>query len=258
MCRLAAYLGPPITLQRFMLDPRHSLVVQAHAPAEMQTAALNADGFGVGWFNDDGRPAAYRSMAPAWADPNLPELGRSLCRGSWFANVRSATDPFSGGYSNTQPFVVDDLLFLHNGFITDFADGPRSAIRRWLRDTHERPIAGNTDSEYVFAVWRQLAADNGDDWLGAFRDLVELIDGWARGRQVLLNIIISDGRRLGFLRHALNAEPPSLYLGRDVPGFEGGTLIASEPMTDRHTWQALPAGEIRVMATDGSSETRQL
>ncbi|MEE8513848.1 MAG: class II glutamine amidotransferase, partial [Gammaproteobacteria bacterium] len=29
MCRLAAYLGPPITLQRFLVDPAHSLIEQA-------------------------------------------------------------------------------------------------------------------------------------------------------------------------------------------------------------------------------------
>lgn len=246
MCRLAAYLGPPITLQRFMLDPAHSLVVQAYAPAEMQTAVLNADGFGVGWFNEDGRPAAYRSMAPAWADPNLPELGRSLARGAWFANVRSATDPFSGGYSNTQPFIVDRLMFLHNGFVEGFADGPRSAVRRWLSDTHERPIAGNTDSEYLFAVWRQLVDEHDGDWAAAFHGLVELLQDWAGDRKVLLNIIVSDGLRLAFLRHALNAEPPSLYVTADEPAFPGAAVVASEPLSDQGRWSALQPGELRL------------
>lgn len=258
MCRLAAYLGPPITLQQFMLDPPHSLVVQAYAPTEMETAVLNADGFGVGWFNDDGRPAAYRSMAPAWADPNLPELGRSLARGAWFANVRSATDPFSGGYSNTQPFIVDGLLFLHNGFVDDFANGPRSAMRRWLGEAHERAIAGNTDSEYLFAVWRQLVDDHGGDWGEAFHALVRLLGDWAGDRKVLLNIIVSDGHHLAFMRHALNAEPPSLYVTEAPPGFPGATLVASEPLTETGAWQALRPGELRLRESSGRVRVAEL
>jgi glutamine amidotransferase len=224
----------------------------------MQSAVLNADGFGIGWYNDDGTPAAYRSMAPAWADPNLPELGRSLVRGSWFANVRSATDPFSGGYSNTQPFLVDRGLFLHNGFINDFADGPRSAMRRWLDEAFERPIAGNTDSEYIFAVWRQLCAGLADDWAAAFSALLGLLSGWADGRPVLLNIIVTDGRRLAFLREAFNAEPPSLYTTADDPHLPGGRLVASEPLTDRHHWQAVPRGELWVVDTQGDCSRHRL
>lgn len=51
MCRLAAYLGPPITLARYLLDPPDNLVHQAWAPRELVYARLNADGFGFGWFD---------------------------------------------------------------------------------------------------------------------------------------------------------------------------------------------------------------
>lgn len=50
MCRFAAYLGPEIALDRFLLEPGHSLVRQAAAPKEMHGALLNADGFGIGSF----------------------------------------------------------------------------------------------------------------------------------------------------------------------------------------------------------------
>ena len=122
VCRLAAYIGPSIELGRFLLEPEHGLVAQAHSPRETLSATVNADGTGFGWYAADRRPAVYRSPLPAWADPNLHHLGRALSSGLWLANVRSATDPLSNGNANTQPFHDDELLFLHNGFVDQFGD----------------------------------------------------------------------------------------------------------------------------------------
>ncbi|VAW77744.1 hypothetical protein MNBD_GAMMA13-583, partial [hydrothermal vent metagenome] len=49
MCRIAAYLGPPITLGMLLTEPPHSLLVQGWAPRELRYAKLNADGYGFGW-----------------------------------------------------------------------------------------------------------------------------------------------------------------------------------------------------------------
>ena len=38
MCRIAAYLGEPIALSHFLLDPPHSLEVQGWAPQELKYA----------------------------------------------------------------------------------------------------------------------------------------------------------------------------------------------------------------------------
>jgi glutamine amidotransferase len=46
-----AYLGPPATLAALLLDPPHGLLHQSYAPADMRgAAAVNADGFGAGWY----------------------------------------------------------------------------------------------------------------------------------------------------------------------------------------------------------------
>src|SRR5690625_1863313 len=97
----------------------------------MKTAILNADGFGVGWYNDE-HPAIYRNVMPIWADPNLSALGCSLNRRLWLAHVRSATPGFGTGLANTQPFSDGDLIFVHNGFVTDFSHNVRQQARRWF------------------------------------------------------------------------------------------------------------------------------
>lgn len=241
MCRLAAYCGRALSLKSFLLDPAQGLVKQAYAPRETMSATVNADGFGIGWYDDEGEPAVYRSTLPAWADPNLPHLGRSLERGLWLANVRSATDPRSSGYANTQPFHHEDLLFLHNGFIEDFPV-VRGELRDWLEPSFERLISGTTDSEYLFAALCQLRRNepSARDLTGCMAAL--LTDLWGRlaHRPALLNCVVSDGHRLIGLRHARNADAPSLYVHPHHRGLNGGHLIASEPLDEERGWRSVP------------------
>lgn len=240
MCRMAAYLGEPMRLDRFLLDPPHGLVQQAHAPRETLSASVNADGFGVGWYGDDGTPAAYRTLLPAWADPNLAPLGRSLTRPLWLANVRSATDPLSSGYANTQPFHDERLMFLHNGFVAGFADGLRARLRAWFRPGVEAGIQGTTDSEYLFAVLRQSAADAPRRPLADhLRALVERVARDGGGTEALLNLILCDGGRLVAVRHALGSDCPTLYVRARGGGWPGHA-VASEPLTDDPAWEAVP------------------
>ena len=44
------------------------------------------------------------------------------------ANVRSATLLANMGYQNTHPFVFDNLLFSHNGYIENFETSIKSNL----------------------------------------------------------------------------------------------------------------------------------
>ncbi|MDN5848149.1 MAG: ergothioneine biosynthesis protein EgtC [Nitrococcus sp.] len=250
MCRLAAYLGQPVYLERFLLAPEHSLIRQAWSPREMRSAALNADGFGFGWYDDAGCPVAYRNIQPAWADPNLAALGRSLIRDLWLANVRSATAGFASGYANTQPFSDCRLLFLHNGFVDHFADDLRPRLRSWLQPDIEAAIHGNTDSEYLFAVIRQLGAEDPQPPRLLLRRLVNALATWVPDGRALLNIALSDGSEIAVTRHAIGDECPTLYATDSDPLCPDGVLIASEPLTPGMHWEAVPAHHI--VALDGT------
>ncbi|MEA3242761.1 MAG: class II glutamine amidotransferase, partial [Pseudomonadota bacterium] len=128
MCRIAAYLGPSITLDRLLTDPPHSLLVQSWAPRELRYAKLNADGYGFGWYPNAGQPAVYVNPDPIWTDPNLPHLGRALASGLWLASIRSATIGNPVNHANTQPFADNEFLFDHNGLIDNFHDQVRPRI----------------------------------------------------------------------------------------------------------------------------------
>jgi glutamine amidotransferase len=242
---MAAYVGEPIRLDDFLRAPAHSLIEQAHAPAETLSATVNADGIGIGWYADDGLPASYRSGLPAWADPNLDGLGRSLSRPLWVANVRSATDPLSNSIANTQPFVDARRLFLHNGFIADFAHSVRGPLRAALDTDIEARISGTTDSEYLFALLRQRA-ERRKDLVAAVRATVHQLRGWLEAADcgALLNLIVADGARLVALRHGHGKTAPSLYLHARHAGFAGGALVASEPLDGSGDWVAVPEDHI--------------
>lgn len=255
MCRLAAYLGPEIALEQFLLAPPRGLVTQAWRPREMTYGELNADGYGVGWYAPDDLPAVYVSPLPIWNDLNLPPLARSLVNDLWLAAVRKATPGHGVDRVNTQPFHDDDLLFLHNGFLTDFPTHARPRLREFLRDEIEASIGGTTDSEYLFALLRHLLAD--DEELTVEEALAEsfsLLDDWTGEKPALLNVIVSDGERLYATRHALNDDCPSLYYTTDDEAFPGAQLVASERLTDAAFWQPVPEHHILILDPDEPPE----
>jgi glutamine amidotransferase len=242
---MAAYTGDPIALDDLLRAPSHSLIHQAHAPAEAISATVNADGIGIGWYATDGAPAVYRSPLPAWADPNLDGLSRSLSQSVWIANVRSATDPLSNGTANTQPFTDDSRLFLHNGFIEDFARSIRRAVREALSATYEADIAGTTDSEYLFTLIRQYADEQGD-LVAGLRAAIRRLQAWldATGGGAMCNIIVAEGQRLVAVRHGYRQAAPSLHINAHHPHLAGGSLVASEPLDDDAGWSPVSPDQI--------------
>ena len=259
MCRIAAYLGEPIALGKFLIDPPHSLQVQGWAPRELKYARLNADGYGFAWYADDGQPAVYVNPGPIWTDPNLPHLARTLASDLWIASVRSASEGNPVNHANTQPFAGEDFLFDHNGLIDQFHCQVRPRLVADLDPSLLPSIRGNTESEYLFASLRQILFDNQDLSVeSALAELMSRIEHWVDGCRALLTIVVSDGERLYAVRHALGDGCPTLYYTTDDEGFPNAQLIASERMTDSSFWQIVPEHQILILAPDKPPELLSL
>ena len=251
MCRLAAYAGPPISLEKFLLQPEHSLVKQSWGPKEMREAKLNADGFGIAWFADDQLPATYKNTHPIWSDANLQSLGRSLVRPRWLAAVRSATMVSDISLANTQPFTNERILFTHNGYLEDFAHAWRNEIRGILRPEFEQLIHGTTDSEYLFALFSQFYAKSGEI-AAAMTELVGLLEELARGKRALLSFIVSSTAQLVALRHAIGDASPTLYYHIEETGAGKAVHIASESLTAHDGWTKIE--ENRLLQVNENNE----
>lgn len=251
MCRHAAYLGPAISLQQFLLDPPHSLYSQSWNAQELVYARLNADGYGFGWFNGQGEPATYTSAMPIWSDSNLPSLAGSLQYPLWVGEVRSATIGSPVHPYNTQPFRDARWLFVHNGYIRKFHEQVRPSITARLSPQIAADIRGNTDSEYLFALLRQIMLDSPDASVpDAMHELFTIVGELADSEESLLNLILTDGTTLYANRHGINHQAPSLYYTDSDPMFPGGQLVASEAFNPEAGWQRVPEQHVVILQSD--------
>ena len=123
MCRHLAYLGPQVTLRSVLTDPPYGLLRQSWAPRQQKHGTVNADGFGVGWYDgDDPVPARYRRAVPMWGDASFADLVRVTRTRALLAAVRSATDGTAQVEAAAAPYAAGPWLFSHNGTLDGWPD----------------------------------------------------------------------------------------------------------------------------------------
>ena len=54
MCRHLGWLGEPRSVASLVLDPPYGLLVQSYSPRRQKHGLMNADGWGIGFFDEDG------------------------------------------------------------------------------------------------------------------------------------------------------------------------------------------------------------
>jgi glutamine amidotransferase len=249
MCRVLGYIGPRLRLGALIEDPPHSLVVQSYAAKELGTSVVAADGWGAAWYLDTPEPpCVYRSTLPIWGDANRQDLNRAVESRCLLSAVRSATDPVSIAVGNTQPFKFEDLCFLHNGFLRDFANRWMRPLRKTLSERAYACLRGVSDSEHIFALivdeWLARADRDSASRLqgaveGALQRLAELAE--KLGEEALLTLLVANGKELVAVRSARNAKAPTLYALDD--GLRG-VYFASEPLDGEREWRALAEGQL--------------
>ncbi len=275
MCRLLGYVGPRVSLDRVLYHPEHSLLVQSYAPRRQRHGTVNADGWGVGWYDLSVRPepARYRTATPMWADARFPEMAPLVASELVVAGVRDATPGAPIEESGAPPFLADRFLFAHNGVIDGFRDGLGTELRRSLSPARERQLLGTADSEVVFALVLDRI-DRGWAPADALVDVVRQLDGLTTGR---FNFLLADGLELVatvagdslfVLEVPAAQEVPRATDGRSTaaPSFdraEGGftneppmaRYLVSEPFDDDDRWQEVTDHSLVRASRDGLTIT---
>jgi glutamine amidotransferase len=229
MCRHLARLGPARTLEAILLTPPHGLLRQSWAPRHQRHGTVNADGFGVGWWQPAVRPepARYRSTAPMWADRSFASLAGVVLTEAVVAAVRSATPPLPVEESGCAPFTDGHWLFSHNGAVGGWAGGANVVVRRMVSTTRAAAIEGATDSEVLFALTLDRLHD-GCTAAEALAAVVGEMDRIAGGR---LNLLLCDGQQI-----VATTWGDTLFTRTSG----GGVEVASEPSDDDGAWTAVP------------------
>ena len=100
-----------------VLEPPYGLLVQSYAPRRQKHGLMNADGWGVGFFDDGGAPRRWRSAAPLWGDASFASVAPALRSGCVVAAVRSASVGMPIEPSASAPFTDGRWLLSHNGLV---------------------------------------------------------------------------------------------------------------------------------------------
>ncbi|WP_433538894.1 ergothioneine biosynthesis protein EgtC [Micromonospora sp. CA-249363] len=228
MCRHLVYLGPPVTLAEVLFEPAYALVRQSWAPRDMRGGGtINADGFGVGWYPDDGAPVRYRRAQPIWSDPTIAELAAVTRSGAVLAAVRSATVGMAVVDGAAAPFAEGRWLFSHNGVIRGWPDS-MVPLASGLPVRDLLTLDAATDSALLWALVRHRLRAGDDPAEAVGRTVVEVAAAAPGSR---LNLLLTDGRRAvaTAVGHAL-----SVRAGTD------SVVVASEPHDDDPGWRPVP------------------
>ncbi|MDT5138153.1 MAG: gamma-glutamyl hercynylcysteine S-oxide hydrolase [Mycobacterium sp.] len=212
MCRHLGWLGARVSVSSLVLDPLQGLRVQSYAPRRQKHGLMNADGWGVGFFDssEGTTPRRWRSSAPLWGDTSFDSIAPALHSHCVVAAVRSATVGMPIEPSATAPFTDGKWLLSHNGVV----------------DRTVLPLTSEAESVCDSAVLAATIFARGVDALGDTIIEVGTADPTAR-----LNIIAANGSRL-----VATAWGDTLFLLRR----DDGVVLASEPYDDDPDWQDVP------------------
>lgn len=263
MCRMAAYIGNRrISLSSLVLEPAHSLLAQSYAPKEMRSGVVNADGFGAGWYAPevDGEPAVYRSVRPIWADRSFASIAPRVLSPAVFAAVRSATPGLPAEESGVPPFSSGRYMFMHNGAVEDFRRSAMRRLRDTLSDESYAGLLGVSDSETIFACLLDRLRRRPEDPGGALEATVaHLLRTCAElGVEATLNLGLTDGQTMVFVRCSTGGPGNSLYFLKDGGAFRGGVVVASEPLDGDPGWQEVPDRHLLSVDRSGEAALRML
>jgi gamma-glutamyl hercynylcysteine S-oxide hydrolase len=228
MCRHLGWLGAEVTVSSLVLDPPHGLRVQSYAPRRQKHGLMNADGWGVGFFDgslEGTTPRRWRSPAPLWGDASFASVAPALRSNCVVAAVRSATIGMPIEASATAPFTDGQWLLSHNGIV----------------DRTVLPRTSSAESVCDSAILAAVIFERGLDALGDTIAEVGMADPLAR-----LNILAANGSRL----LATTWGDTLFVLRRD-----DGVVLASEPYDDAPDWEDVPDRHLVEVTAEGVTLT---
>jgi gamma-glutamyl hercynylcysteine S-oxide hydrolase len=209
MCRHLGWLGEPRSVASLVLEPSYGLLVQSYSPRRQKHGLMNADGWGIGFF-ENGVARRWRSAAPLWTDASFASVAPALHSGCVVAAVRSASVGMPIESSASAPFSDGEWLLSHNGLV----------------DRAVLPPSSTAESTNDSALLAALIFERGLDVLGDTVSEVAASDPNAR-----LNVLAANGSQL-----LATTWGDTLFVLRQ----DDGVVLASEPFDDDADWQEIP------------------
>jgi len=257
MCRFCIYLGDEIEIADITTRHEDSIINQSFDAKHGRS--LNGDGFGIGWYGKKKNPGQFRSISPAWNNPNLRNLSEHIRSGCILVHVRAATPGLPVIFVNNHPFMMNNVMMVHNGSLGGFLRYKQDFIALLDKPFYQK-VEGSTDSEHLFALIMTYFKNGGDDnsssWCErmekaikmAFLDVKRLTN---QDEACELNIAISNGEHAVATRFTINTDRELSLYYRQSNGIEladkklifknqgsrKSLFISSEPLDkDENLW----------------------
>jgi glutamine amidotransferase len=266
MCRWLAYSGSPILMKDVLYEGPNSLVHQSLS-SRLGAEPTNGDGFGVGWYGEVDTPGLFHSTEPAWNDQNLLEIAGHIKSPLFFTHIRAAIGS-AVQQTNCHPFRHGRWLFMHNGYLNEYATVKRDLIL--AVDPSLYPlIRGQADTEVLFYLALTFGLEN--DPPAAVEQAIGLVEAVAAKHGVPHpfqgTVATSDGTSTWAFRYSSEHKSRSLFYTTDVPTLrtmyperselqtfsDDARLIVSEPLGDvAGVWNEVPESIYGVVGPDHS------
>ena len=257
MCRLLGVLSPEeISWKRWLLDSERSLLAQSNVTPE----TAQKDGWGIGWFDGDGRIHVQKGIRGAF-EPREKEHFRLIAGTAKSRNLighlRHASNPLNLpreqllALANSQPFEDGQTMFAHNGLI------PLPLQTRKLLGPLDKKIQGVNDSEVLYWLLQKHYQDSGDVLAAYVAARQDLLTVWERngrpksGPWSALNILFAPMPDELWAFCCYEGEHGHHLCDDDQPYYQmcyqenpQGLVIGSEPFdSHRENWNALTNGQ---------------
>lgn len=262
MCRWLIYSGDKTNLKSILWTPSNSIFKQTYkkpytpflTKLNKRDHPINVDGFGIIWYDLKGNKLyKYKNTQTPWSDQNILNLSEYIQSRLIFSHIR-AIKPFSQSsiinYQNCHPFQFQNLTWMHNGDIKPVIN-LQKYVYQHCQESILKNIKGNTDSEYVFAIFLHLLFTENchkitfplNTLKKVFKKTIRIILDLVNQETCSLNIAFTDGKTIICSRFINNSKenPPSLYYSLIKKMSKKYMIISSEPInTNSEDWKLIP------------------
>ena len=259
MCRLVAYLSQKVIFASEVINKSSNALVHQSKSAKGGLSRVNADGFGMGWydFSVEKEPSTYKSIQPAWNDLNLVSLSSKLKTHCFIGHVRASTVGDVAIF-NCHPFAHEETLFAHNGTIKDFSLIKQQIINILSLENYSL-IRGQTDSEHFFALihhylsYKPQTTSFSSAVAFAIRKAIYVINDLKAKvgsfDYTRLNFVLTNGKEMIAVRYSTAHQIQPLMLYYKVS--KETIYVASEPLDEtEEEWKEIPENHLILISQD--------
>jgi glutamine amidotransferase len=253
MCRYVAYIGEPADPSPLIFGGDHSLYRQSWAPRELLSGSVNADGYGVVWY-DDGEPRRIAEARPIWHDGELKRALSSVRSHCILGALRNATPGQPVDRAGLLPLVHDRWSFVLNGFIPDFHRCHMRALRAELPDDLYAELRGSSDAETIFLLAVKVVRE-GAALSVALEETARIVAKRVGKEEAQMNMLLSDGKTIGVLRSSTVLLTNSMYVATRQDVGPDGVVLASEAIDTGSAWIPVDGHHRADIGLGGMGET---